>query len=89
MQFILYAGFHHEKALFLCKKENSVLSEHACQITMQLSGIIQKLPPPTGDTDNTFVWSLGTVKSAHAPLNCDDGDLLPDTYLHLIKRNKC
>ena len=26
------------------------------------------------------------VNSAHAPLNRDDGGLLPDTYLHLVRK---
>ena len=25
---------------------------------------------------------------AHAPLNRDDGDLLPDAYLHLVRKKK-
>ena len=26
------------------------------------------------------------INSAHAPLNRDDGGLLPDTYLHLVRK---
>ena len=27
------------------------------------------------------------INSAHAPLNRDDGGLLPDAYLHLVRRS--
>ena len=49
----------HQKAVFLCKKENSALSEHTC---------------------------LTNHNSANAPLNRDDGGLLPDAYLHLVRK---
>ena len=26
------------------------------------------------------------INSAHAPLKCDDGGLLPDAYLHLVRK---
>ena len=29
------------------------------------------------------------MNSAQVPLNRDDGGLLPDTYLHLINKNRC
>ena len=28
------------------------------------------------------------INSAHAPLNRDDGGLLPDAYLHLVRKKK-
>ena len=28
------------------------------------------------------------INSAHAPLNCDDDGLLPDAYLHLIRKKR-
>ena len=28
------------------------------------------------------------INSAHAPLNCDDGGLLPDAYLHLVRKRQ-
>ena len=28
------------------------------------------------------------INSAHAPLNCDDGGLLPDAYLHLVGKRQ-
>ena len=31
------------------------------------------------------VWH---INSAHAPLNRDDGGLLPDAYLHLVRKKK-
>lgn len=36
-----------------------------------------------------FIPSLMSVGSlAHEPFNCDDDGLLPDTYFHLINKNK-
>ena len=60
----------HQKAVSLSKKDNSALSEHTCQ------------------TNHTSCQGrcLGAwyTNSAYAPLNRDDGGLLPDAYLHLI-----
>ena len=57
----------HQKAVFLCKKENSALSEHTCLTNHQRLSL--------------EAWH---INSAHAPLNRDDGGLLPDAYLHLF-----
>ena len=35
-----------------------------------------------------FVEACTSGDSVHAPLNRDDGGLLPDTYLHFISKNK-
>ena len=35
-----------------------------------------------------FVEACTSGESVHAPLNRDDGGLLPDTYLHFISKNK-
>ena len=29
---------------------------------------------------------FGSFNSAHAPLNCDDGGLLPDAYLQFVRK---
>ena len=48
---------------------------------MQLGGISLKLSPPIGVTTCAFIFN-----SAHAPFNRDDGGLLPDAYLHLVRK---
>ena len=50
----------HQKAVFFCKKEESVLSEHTC-LSVQLGGISLKLPPLIGVTTSAFVWKLGIL----------------------------
>ena len=34
----------------------------------------------------SFCLEAWHINSAHAPLNCDDGGLLPDAYLHLVRK---
>ena len=72
-----------KKRFSFAKKENSALSEH------------------TWLTNHTIGWLIITtnrcyhqhlcleawhIKSAHAPLHRDDGGLLPDAYLHLVRK---
>ena len=33
-----------------------------------------------------FCLEAWHINSAHAPLNCDDGGLLRDAYLHLVRK---
>ena len=47
-----------------------------------MGGAILKLSPLIAVTTSAFVWH---INSAHAPLNCNDGGLLTDAYLHLVK----
>ena len=72
-----------KSGLPLQKKKNSALSEH------------------TWLTNHTIGWLIITtnrcyhqhlcleawhINSAHAPLHRDDGGLLPDAYLHLVRK---
>ena len=65
----------HQEAVFFFKKENPGLSEYTCLLTTQLNGISLKLSPLIGVTTSAIDWH---INSAHAPLNRDDGSLLPD-----------
>ena len=47
-----------------------------------MGGVILKLSPLIAVTTSAFVWH---INSTHAPLNRDDGGLLTDAYLHLVK----
>ena len=38
------------------------------------------------DHDATQAECAHRLNSAHAPLNRDDGGLLPDAYLHLVRK---
>ena len=53
---------------------------------MQLGGISLKLSPLIGVTTLAFVLEAWHINSAHAPLNRDGGGLLPDAYLHLVRK---
>ena len=67
----------HQKAVFFCKKENSALPEHACLINHTIRRYHQRLC--------LEAWH---VNSARAPLNRDDGGLLPDAYLYPIRKRQ-
>ena len=75
----------HQKAVFLCKKENSALSEHACQTNHTIAWDNSKIITTNRRYHQRLCLEAWHINSAHAPLNRDDGGLLPDTYLHLIK----
>ena len=70
----------HQKAVFFCKKENSALSEHTC-LTNHTIGL-----------DNSKIITTNRryhhINFAHAPLNRDDGGLLPDAYLHFVRKKR-
>lgn len=76
--------FIHWAYSLLAQKKKIGLSKDARQSNLQLDGIKPKWLPLSGGTINTFVWKLGT----DTPLNRDDSDLLPGSYLHLIKKKK-
>ena len=48
------------------------------------------LPPSFGTTNRRYHQRLcleaWRINSARAPLNRDDGGLLPDAYLHLVRK---
>ena len=75
----------HQKAVFLCKKQNSALSEHACQTNHTIAWDNSKIITTNRRYHQRLCLEAWHINSAHAPLNRDDGGLLPDTYLHLIK----
>ena len=78
-------GAKNIKKLFsFSKKKIQLYRKTHAQPTIQLGGISLKLSPPIGVTTSAFVWKL--IKSANAPLNRDDGGLLPDAYLHLVRK---
>ena len=75
----------HQKVVFFCKKENSVLSEHTC-LTNHTIGWGKSKIITTNRRYYRRLWlEAWHINSAHAPLNRDDGGLLPDAYLHFVK----
>ena len=54
----------HQKAVFLCRKENSTLSEHTCL------------------TNHTIGWDNSKIITTNRRYH----SLLPDAYLHLVRK---
>ena len=76
----------HQKAVFFCKKESSALLEQTC-LTNHTIGWDKSKIITTNRRYHQRLWlEASHVNSAHAPLNRDDGGLLPDAYLHLVRK---
>ena len=76
----------HQKAVFFCKKENSALSEHTCLTNCTIGCNKSKIITINPLYHQCLCLEAWHINSAHAPLNCDDGGLLPDAYLHLVRK---
>ena len=76
----------HQKAVFLCKKENSALSEHTCLTNHTIGWDFSKIITINRRYHQGLCLGAWHINSAHAPLNRDDGGLLPDAYLHLVRK---
>ena len=77
----------HQKAVFLCKKENSALSEHICLTNHAIGWDNSKIISTNWRYRQRLCLETWHINTAHAPLNRDDGGLLPDAYLHLVRKN--
>ena len=75
----------HQKAVFFYKKIQLYRNTHA-QLTIQLGGILQKIITTNRRYHQRLCLEAWHINSAHAPLNRDDGGLLPDAYLHLVRK---
>ena len=65
-------------------EENLTLSEHTC-LTNHTIGWDESKLLPLIDVTSAFVWKPH-LNSAHARFNRDDGGLLPEAYLHLVRK---
>ena len=75
----------YQKAVFFCKKIQLYRNTHA-QLTTQLGGILLKIITTNRRYHQRLCLEAWHINSAHAPLNRDDGGLLLDTYLHLVRK---
>ena len=75
----------HQKAVFFCKKENSALSEHT-RLTNRTIGQDNSEIITTNRRYQRLCLEAWHINSAYAPSNRDDNGLLPDAYLHLVRR---
>ena len=78
----------HQKAVFFCKKEISALSEHTCLTNHTIGWDKSKIITTNRRYHQRLYLEAWHINSAHAPLNRDDGGLLPDAYLHLVRGKK-
>ena len=75
-----------KKQSSFAKKENSALLEQTC-LTNHTIGWDKSKIITTNRRYHQRLWlEAWHVNSAHAPLNRDDGGLLPDAYLHLVRK---
>ena len=83
-----FKGAPMQKAVKKKKNEKSALSEHACQTNHSIAGNNSGIITTNRRYHQRLCMEAWHINSAHAPLNRDNGDLLPDNYLHFINRNK-
>ena len=75
-----------KKQSSFAKKENSALLEQTC-LTNHTIGWDKSKIITTNRCYHQRLWlEASHVNSTHAPLNRDDGGLLPDAYLHLVRK---
>ena len=78
----------HQKAVFLCKKENSALSEHTCLTNHTIGWDKSKIITTNRRYHQRLCLEAWHINSAHALLNREDGGLLPDAYLQLVSKKR-
>ena len=77
----------HQKAVFFYKKEYLALSEHTCLTNPTIQGDKSKIIITNRRYHQRLCLEAWHINSVHAPLNRDDGGLLPDARLHLVRKN--
>ena len=78
----------HQKPVFFCKKENSALSEHTYLTNHTIGWDNSKIITTNRRYHQRLCLEAWYLNSAHAPLNHDDGGLLLDAYLHLVRKRQ-
>ena len=75
-----------KSGFLLQKKKNSALSEHTCLTYYTIGWDKSKIITTNRRYHQRLCLEAWHINSAHAPLNRDDGGLLPDAYLHLVRK---
>ena len=65
---------------------HSALSEHTCLTNHTIGWDNSKIITTNRRYHQRLCLEAWHINSAHAPLNRDDGGLLPDAYLHLVRK---
>ena len=76
----------YQSAVSFCEKENSALSEHTCLINHTIGWDNSKIITSYRCYYQSLCLEAWHINSAHASFNRDDGGLLPDAYLHLLRK---
>ena len=76
----------HQKVVFFCEKENSALSKHTCLNNHTIGWDKSTIIITNRRYHQRLCLEAWHINSAHAPLNRDGGGLLPDAYLHLVRK---
>ena len=76
----------HQNPFFFAKKEKSALSEHTCLANHAIGWDKSKIITTNQRYHQRLCLEAWHVNFAHAPLNRDDDGLLPDAYLHLVRK---
>ena len=67
-------------------KENSASSEHTCLTNHTIGWDNSKIITTNRRYYQRLCLEAWYINSAHTLLNRDDGGLLPDAYLHLVRK---
>ena len=78
----------HHKAVFFCKEGNLALSEHTCLTNHAIGWDKSQIITTYRRYHQRLCLEASHVNSAYAPLNRADDGLLPDAYLHLVRKRQ-
>ena len=76
----------HQKSVFFYKIENSALSEHTCLTNHTIGWDKSKIITTNRRYHQRLYLEARHINSTHAPLNLNDGGVLPVAYLHLVRK---
>ena len=76
----------HQKAVFFRQKENSALSENTCLTNHTIGWDKSKIITTNRRYHRRPCLEAWHINSAHVPLYRDDGGLLPDAHLLLVRK---
>ena len=74
------------KKWFSLQKKNSALLEHTCLTNHTIGWDKSKIITTNRRYHQCLCLEAWHINSAHAPSNFDDGGLLPDAYLQLVRK---
>ena len=64
------------------------MSEHSCLTNDTIGWDKSKIITPSRRYHQRLCLEAWQINSTHAPLNCDNGGLLPDAHLLLVRKKR-